>query len=95
MIEKVANSMGDVPLLFTTDEYGTIQHAENWQEVRDFTRKMIKSLTDSLYALKPELAKVVDRQRFEASLNLQFANEKAILDGYFGGGEAQEQGVSL
>lgn len=82
MIEKLANSMGDIPLVFTTDEYGTIQHAENWREVRDFTRKMVKSLTDSLYTLKPELAKVVDRQRLEASLNLQFSNEKAILNGY-------------
>ena len=82
VFEKIANSMGDVPLIFTTDEYGTIQHAENWREVRDFTRKSNKTMTDSLYALKPELAKAIDRQRLEASLNLQFANEKAILDGY-------------
>lgn len=82
MVEKLANLVGDVPLIFTTDEYGSIQHVENWREVRDFSRKMVKLLTDSLYTLRPELMGVVDRQRFEASLNLQFANEKAILDTY-------------
>jgi hypothetical protein len=82
MMEKLVNSLGDVPLIFTTDEYGTIQHVENWREVRDFTRKVSKMLTDSLYALKPELENAIARQRFEASLNMQFANEQAILNSY-------------
>ena len=82
LINKLANSMGDVPLIFTTDELGTIQHVENWREVRDFTRKMSKSLTDSLYALRPELETSVARQRLEALINMQFANEQAILNSF-------------
>ena len=82
LINKLANSMGDVPLIFTTDELGTIQHVENWREVRDFTRKMSKSLTDSLYTLRPELEASVARQRLEAFINMQFANEQAILKSF-------------
>ena len=82
MMEKLINSLGDVPLIFTTDEYGTIQHVENWREVRDFTRKMSKALTDSLYALRPEMETAVARQRLEASINMQFANEQAVLNAY-------------
>lgn len=82
MIEQLVTQMGDVPLIFTTDECGAIQHVENWREVRDHARKVSKALTDSLYALRPELAQVIDRQRFEAYLNLQFTNEKSILDSY-------------
>ena len=82
MMEKLINSLGDVPLIFTTDEYGTIQHVENWREVRDLTRKMSKALTDSLYALRPEMETAVARQRLEASINMQFANEQAVLNAY-------------
>lgn len=82
MMEKLINSLGDVPLIFTTDEFGTIQHVENWREVRDFTRKASKALMDSLYTLKPEMEQAIARQRFEAALNMQFANEKAILESY-------------
>lgn len=82
MMEKLTNSLGDVPLIFTTDEYGTIQHVENWREVRDFARKMSKALTDSLYALRPEMETSVARQRLEASINMQFANEQAVLNSY-------------
>ena len=82
MMEKLINSLGDVPLIFTTDELGTIQHVENWREVRDFTRKASKALMDSLYALKPEMEQAIARQRLEAALNMQFASEKAILESY-------------
>lgn len=82
MMERLVNSLGDHPLIFTTDELGAIQHVENWREVRDFTRKVSKALMDSLYALKPEMEQAIARQRFEAALNMQFANEKAILESY-------------
>lgn len=82
MMEKLTNSLGDVSLIFTTDEYGTVQHAENWREVRDFCRKAIKSILDSLYAHKPEMETSIARQRLEASFNMRVANEQAVLDSY-------------
>lgn len=82
MIEKLVNSLGDVPLIFTTDEYGTVQHAENWREVRDFSRKAIKSILDSVYTRRPEMETSIARQRLEASLNMRVASEQAVLNSY-------------
>lgn len=82
MMEKLINSLGDVPLIFATDEYGTVRHAENWREVRDFSRKVIKSIIDSVYARKPEMESAITRQRLEASFNMRVANEQAVLDSY-------------
>ena len=82
MMENLTNSLGNHPLIFTTNELGTIQHVENWREVRDFARKVSKAMTDSLYALKPEIESSVARQRLEAFFNMQFASEQAVLNSY-------------
>ena len=82
LMKNLINSLGDIPLIFTTNEYGTIQHVENWREVRDFSRKVIKSIIDSVYALRPEMETAIACQRLEASLNMRVANEQAVLNSY-------------
>ena len=48
--------------------------------IKDFSRKVIKSLFDSLYSNLPQLNEAIPRARFESQMNLQFANEKAYIE---------------
>ena len=79
LLQSLYEKMGDMPVIFTVDEYGTLQHIKNWKEIKDFSRKVIKGLCDSLYTNIPELNEVLPRKRFEALMALQFSNEKTYM----------------
>lgn len=77
VVQTIMDTMGDVKYLLSTDEYGTLQHIENWAEVRDYMKKSIKLMSDSLYGNYPQLNEIIPRQRFEAKLSSYYVNEQA------------------
>ena len=78
--QSLQEKMGDISTIFTTDEYGTIQHIKNWREIKDFSRRVLKAFCDSLYAKQPKLNEIIPRARFETQMNMQYASEKAYID---------------
>ena len=80
VMQSVMEKMGDVKVLFSTDEYGTIEHIKNWAEVRKFMKTATKVIFDSIYANIPAMSEVFPRQRFEAQISSIFVNEKTFLN---------------
>ena len=74
VVQTIMDTMGDVKYLLSTDEIGTLQHIENWAEVRDYMKKSIKLMSDSLYGNYPQLNEIIPRQRFEAKLSSYYVN---------------------
>ena len=80
IMQSLMETMGDISTIITTDEYGRIEHIKNWKEIKDFSRKAIKSFLDSLYSCRPQLNEALPRARFESQMTLQFADEKAYIE---------------
>ena len=80
IMQSLMETMGDISTIITTDEYGRIEHIKNWKEIKDFSRKAIKSFCDSLYSNLPQLNEAIPRARFESQISLQFASEKAYIE---------------
>ena len=79
VMQSIMEKMGDVKVLFSTDEYGTIEHVKNWTEVKNYMKAASKAIFDSIYANLPAMSEVFPRQRFEAQIATMFSNEKAFL----------------
>lgn len=67
---------------FSTDEYGAVQHIENWREIRDVLKKSYKTVLDSLYAGRPEVDSFMPRKQFESILMLGCSTEAGIKEQY-------------
>ena len=67
---------------FTTDEYGAVQHIENWREIRDVLKKSYVTVFDSLYASMPALDSVMPRKQLESLLLLGCSTEDGIKGQY-------------
>ena len=68
---------------FTTDELGTVQHIENWREIRDVLKSTYKMVFDSLYAsLSPGADSVMPRQNLESLVMLGCSTEDGIKEIY-------------
>ena len=72
----------DVKCTFTIDEMGSIQHIENWREIRDVLQKGITLVFDSLYGKAPGLDSIMPRRQTESLMMMQFATEAGILQSY-------------
>lgn len=79
VMQSIMEKMGDVKVLFSTDEYGTIEHVKNWTEVKNYMKAAYKAIFDSIYANLPAMSEVIPRHRFEAQVATMFSNEKAFL----------------
>ena len=79
-MQAIVDKMGDISTIFTTDEFGAIQHIKNWKEIREFMRKALKVGFDSLYANYPAMKEAIPRARFESLTMQKFLSEKAILE---------------
>lgn len=64
--------------VFTTDELGTIQHIENWREIRDCIDHGLKKGFDKLYGDLPGLDSIMPRRQLESTINLQYSTESGI-----------------
>ena len=67
---------------FTTDEWGTVQHIENWREIRDALKKGYASTFDHLYAELPGLDSIMPRKQFENLLLLGCSTEDGVKGQY-------------
>lgn len=76
------NLTKDIRAIFVTDEMGTIQHLENWREVRDAMKKSFKTVFDTLYADNPGMDSIIPRKRFEATIMLIYNTEENIIGAY-------------
>ncbi len=72
----------DVKCTFTIDEMGSIQHIENWREIRDVLQKGITLVFDTLYGKAPGLDSIMPRRQTESLLLMQYATEAGVLTGY-------------
>ena len=79
VMQSIMEKMGDVKVLFSTDEYGTIEHVKNWTEVKNYMKAASKAIFDSIYTNLPAMSEVFPRQRFEAQIATLYSNEKAFL----------------
>ncbi len=82
MAEPLWQLTKDLKCIFTTDELGTIQHIENWREIRDTMKQGIAPIFDSLYVQTPGLDSIMPRQQFESLMMLQLSTEAGIMEGY-------------
>lgn len=76
------NLTKDIRAIFVTDEMGTIQHLENWREVRDAMKKGFKTAFDTIYAEHPGMDSIIPRKRFEATIMLICNTEENIIGAY-------------
>jgi len=72
----------DLRCRFTTDEYGIVQHIENWREIRDALKKCYASIFDSLYAEQSNLDSIMPRKQFESLLLMGSSTEDGIKEQY-------------
>jgi len=80
--EKIWDISKNLRCVFTTDEYGSVKHIENWREIRDAMEKGIKLSLDELYKSLPMLDSIMPRKRLEHSLMLGFMTEEGIKEIY-------------
>ena len=67
---------------FTTDELGSVQHIENWREIRDVLKKSYVTVFDSLYASMPGLDSVMPRKQLESLMLMGCTTEDGIKEQY-------------
>ena len=72
----------DLRCRFTTDEYGTVQHIENWREIRDVLKKSYATVLDSVYAAAPPLDSIMPLNQFKNLLLLGCSSEDGIKEQY-------------
>lgn len=83
---KIANKLKDmtmdIPVIFKTDEFGSVQTIVNWREIRDVTKKGIKMMFDEAYKNDASLDTILPRRQFESALVTQFSTENNIRESY-------------
>ncbi|MBO4851114.1 MAG: hypothetical protein J5529_09490 [Prevotella sp.] len=72
----------DLHCRFTTDEYGEVQHIENWREIRDVLKKSYVKVFDELYASMPQLDSIMPRKQMESLVLLGCSTEDGIKEQY-------------
>ena len=82
MASLLWNDIKDLRCRFTTDEYGTVQHIENWREIRDVLKKSYATVLDSVYAVTPALDSVMPLNQFKNLLLLGCSSEDGIKEQY-------------
>ena len=70
----------DLRCRFTTDELGSVQHIENWREIRDVLKKSYVTVFDSLYASLPALDSVMPRKQLESLTLMLCSTEDGIKE---------------
>ena len=82
MASLLWNNIKGLRCRFTTDELGSVQHIENWREIRDVLKKSYVTVFDSLYASLPALDSVMPRKQLESLTLLGCSTEDGIKEQY-------------
>ncbi len=82
MASLLWKDMKNMRCRFTTDEFGTVQHIENWREIRDLLKKSYVTVFDSLYAEIPGLDSMMPRKQLESLILLGCSTEDGIKEMY-------------
>lgn len=65
------------PAIFTTDEFGEIQHLENWRTIRDKALPVITKFFDDQYEKNPGIDSIMPKKNLTSLLKLGFITEDA------------------
>ena len=60
LVQKISKAAEDISVMIKTDEFGAIQEVMNWEEVRDYMAKAMKSLRKQLKKL-PGADQIIDQ----------------------------------
>lgn len=71
LVKKMSALFEDISVLIQTDQYGAIQGVTNWEEVRNYTHKIAKSL-------ERELKAIPNRKEIMAQVTGMFSSKEAI-----------------
>lgn len=80
LIEELGRLSDQLHIYFTTNEYGAIQHIENWREVSEFMGKAISMMCDSMYQKYPALDSVMPKKQMEEQFAKAYTSEESILE---------------
>ena len=70
---------GDEPVVFTTNEYGQIQHMENWREVRKRALPGLLTFLDVMYKQRPGLDSIMPKRNFTSLIRLGLNSEDEVV----------------
>lgn len=82
VLAVLQNYIKGLPAVFTTDEYGAVKGLDNWKEVRDSMKGVIKIMLDSLYSATDSLEEFMPRNRFEGLLTFMYSTDCGVLNLY-------------
>lgn len=72
----------DQKVSLLTDQFGVLQHIENWMEIRDNIKKGVAMAMDSLFAKVPDIDKVLSRRQFESQIMSAYLTEPGVMSSY-------------
>jgi hypothetical protein len=79
VMDEIWEATKDLHCIFATDEFGQLQHIENWREIRDVMKKTIPQVLDNL---KPSNNSIVSRQRLESMMLVNYSSEDKVKEAY-------------
>ncbi len=68
------------PIIFTTNEFGEIQHIENWIELRDNLLKIIDTYWDDIYKAVPGASDYIDKNSFSELIKAKYSSEEQLIE---------------
>lgn len=69
-----------IPITFTTNEIGEIQHIENWQELRNNILKTLDECWDEVFRTIPGASEYVDKNSFAELFKAKFSSEEQLIE---------------
>lgn len=68
------------PIIFTTNEFGEIQHIENWKEVRNNILKTLDECWDEIYKTIPGASDYINKNSFTELIKAKFSSEEQLIE---------------
>ena len=82
MAYQLWKDIKDLRCRFTTDEFGSVKHIENWREIRDVLKKGYVNVFDNLYKTMPQMDSIMPRNQIESLVLLGCSTEDGIKEHY-------------
>ena len=79
VMDEIWEATKDLHCIFATDEFGQLQHIENWREIRDVMKKTIPQVLENY---KTSNNSIVSRQRLESMMLVNYSSEDKVKEAY-------------
>lgn len=80
--ETATEALGNCPCIFTTNEYGELQHIKNWRDIRNAVKKITATALDRWFTETPGLDSIMNRATLESSISVAFSTEDGVKESY-------------